>query len=463
MLHLAGKGAVSRKSISSVAALIRHSPPVHVPPWLKGWKYRKSHEIIGSTAEAVTDYQVRIRAYYGTPWDYQLFDGGYKYLPFPQLPKMIYDAGNLILPYQASDGNVRVKIIDASTLTETADYVIGADPLPGDGHACPAIIKFGSYYVVLYGSHAFTGTLTVSYSTDLQNWTTYNFPLSGNFSYPQLFLWTDGNLYMFIRHSVSATQTVWRLYKCTDITNSATWSLIDTIIDEGDGYAPYAKIRVEDGRAIVAWGRYIYATSADDTKLMCAYSDDLSTWYDTDGNAVTLPLSAANCLLYTHTSAVRTARARAVGDTFYILTASTTSNPQVLVEKTIGVALNTYSVPRNYRRPTGLFYHTAGYLRFYITSGTNLYRYRFDLSTKTFVLEQSVYPTPVYAVVEGGEIYDLPDWIVTSYLKTSDESANAHDILIATDREKTLPNDEVSLGGKCRTDFGDVRFTDGKG
>ena len=34
-------------------------------PWLDPWTYRKSHEIIGSTAGEVTDYQVRITVHYG--------------------------------------------------------------------------------------------------------------------------------------------------------------------------------------------------------------------------------------------------------------------------------------------------------------------------------------------------------------------------------------------------------------
>ena len=37
--------------------------------WLSGWGYRKSHEIIGSTAGAQTDYQIRIKAHYGSGTD----------------------------------------------------------------------------------------------------------------------------------------------------------------------------------------------------------------------------------------------------------------------------------------------------------------------------------------------------------------------------------------------------------
>jgi len=37
--------------------------------WLSGWDYRKSHEIVGSTAGAVTDYQIRIKVHYGSGTD----------------------------------------------------------------------------------------------------------------------------------------------------------------------------------------------------------------------------------------------------------------------------------------------------------------------------------------------------------------------------------------------------------
>ena len=40
-----------------------------VTPWLEGWSYRKSHVIIGSTSEAVTDYQVKIVVHYDSGED----------------------------------------------------------------------------------------------------------------------------------------------------------------------------------------------------------------------------------------------------------------------------------------------------------------------------------------------------------------------------------------------------------
>jgi len=37
--------------------------------WLSGWQYRKSHEINGSSAGSVTDYQIRIKVHYGSGTD----------------------------------------------------------------------------------------------------------------------------------------------------------------------------------------------------------------------------------------------------------------------------------------------------------------------------------------------------------------------------------------------------------
>ena len=47
----------------------KHGWPPPSTPWLTGWKYRKKHEINGSTAGAVTDYQIRVRVHYGSGTD----------------------------------------------------------------------------------------------------------------------------------------------------------------------------------------------------------------------------------------------------------------------------------------------------------------------------------------------------------------------------------------------------------
>jgi len=54
--------------------------------WLSGWSYRRFHEIVGSIAGAVTDYQVRVKVYYGPPELYKLIDGGHIGMTFPTRP-----------------------------------------------------------------------------------------------------------------------------------------------------------------------------------------------------------------------------------------------------------------------------------------------------------------------------------------------------------------------------------------
>ena len=52
-------------------SILAVAPKVHAQgtSWLSGWQYRKSHEIVGSAAGAVTDYPIRIVVYYGSGVD----------------------------------------------------------------------------------------------------------------------------------------------------------------------------------------------------------------------------------------------------------------------------------------------------------------------------------------------------------------------------------------------------------
>jgi len=56
---------------SLVAALSLLQAPIAAQgsDWLEGWFYRKEHRIVGSTAGAVTDYQIRIKVHYGSGTD----------------------------------------------------------------------------------------------------------------------------------------------------------------------------------------------------------------------------------------------------------------------------------------------------------------------------------------------------------------------------------------------------------
>jgi hypothetical protein len=70
-----GEGEGSYSGADNPATVTMNGPVretacfVQMLPWLNGWSLRKSHEIVGSTAGAQTDYQVRITAYYGVGTD----------------------------------------------------------------------------------------------------------------------------------------------------------------------------------------------------------------------------------------------------------------------------------------------------------------------------------------------------------------------------------------------------------
>lgn len=225
----------------------------------------------------------------------------HKYFPHINYPTAYYE-DNIIFPYQASDGNVKVDIIDYDTLTVLNTYTIGVDPFPTDAHAKPSIIKFGSYYVTLYGQHGMTGgTLKVGYSTNLETWNTYNFP-SGYWSYPQL--WVFGNkLYLCLRESVTATHTRDKWFETDSITSVASWVDKGILIDYGNNVAPYNLVRLinKNQRLGLVWAFYFYNGSPTyfGEVLHFAYTDNMINFYNKSGNSVSLPFDDGTTLLYT--------------------------------------------------------------------------------------------------------------------------------------------------------------------
>jgi len=431
--------------------------------------YRKSHEIDGSTEGEQTDYQVKINAHYSGTGQANSEKSGFKALTLNS-EWALYENGEIIFPYQtgAPDNDINVKIYDSATFAELHDYTVGTDPIPTDFHGAPAIIKFGSYFVLLYGEHYETGTLKVAYSLDLENWTVYSFPLAGGFTYPQLFIW-GGNLYLLIRHSVGATQTIWRLYNCTDVTNSGTWSLIGTIVDEGVGYAPYVVSRVvDDGvggdRLLLVWGRYEYGTPDYEKYLMCAYTDDLTNWKDTEGDPIALPLDKDNSLLATLDYKLHFGRAEGYGNTLWITPWWGEPANSLLIKKVIGGALSTHDLGE-----TGvdgeLFYHSGeGYLRLYmqldIAGDWKVRRYK--LQDSTITIEQTYGAIGTEKSRMTRRIYPEVDWVIAE-LMTGALDNNVNPILICTDAAIGDSNEDIYLNGHCRTDFGDIRFTESDG
>ena len=399
------------------------------------------------------DYQGRV-TYYPRKLFYKYYDG---FKVFTRISyRAIYEDNKIIMPYQ--DGtNISVKIYDYRNFTEIDDNVIDIDPLPGDCHGTPSMTKFGNYYVSIYGSHSWTGTLKVSYSTDLESWTTYNFPISGNYTYPQTFVWTDGDFYVVLRNSVSATQTDERLYKCTDITNSGSWSLINVIVNNGNNWSPYVTTRLVNdcSRLLMAYSLYCESPAGFNNRTYAIYSDNLSTWYNVgDNQAITLPSTDANSLLYQHSNITGSYdyAIEQTGNDIYVLAYEETRVGR-LIKQTLGGAQTVYTLTGAYGRSSWMFATDDGGLRIFLARGestslSNYWRnYRWwwqveKFKDGCFLVEEKIGLSDKAFLYPPYEVFGLTNVVMGSY---TDESLNNQNsnvntiILLERQDQKVFP------------------------
>jgi len=102
--------------------------------WLTGWSYRKSHQIVGSTAGAQTDYQVRITVYYGSGTD----SGGNVYLN----GKCRTDFGDI--RFTASDGSTLLAYwIESYTASSSAVFWVKVPSIPASPNTATIYIYYG--------------------------------------------------------------------------------------------------------------------------------------------------------------------------------------------------------------------------------------------------------------------------------------------------------------------------------
>jgi len=102
--------------------------------WLTGWSYRKSHQIVGSTAGAQTDYQVRITVYYGSGTD----SGGNVYLN----GKCRTDFGDI--RFTASDGSTLLAYwMESYTASSSAVFWVKVPSIPASPNTATIYIYYG--------------------------------------------------------------------------------------------------------------------------------------------------------------------------------------------------------------------------------------------------------------------------------------------------------------------------------
>jgi len=143
--------------------------------WLSGWQYRKSHQIVGSTAGAQTDYQIRVKTYYGSGTDNgeNVYLNGKCRADFGDVRFTASD-GTTLLNYwieEKSDGNwaifwVKVPSIPASPDTATIYIYYGKTDATTTSDPANTMLKYhgfedGTFGPFTYGDAAFTVTSSV--------------------------------------------------------------------------------------------------------------------------------------------------------------------------------------------------------------------------------------------------------------------------------------------------------------
>jgi len=168
-----------------------------------------------------------------------------------------------------------------------------ATEVDADDHSGPAIVVLSDGKIlVFYGHHYGPAYVKRStYAEDISSWGSAVTVESGTTSYRWPILLSNGDVWLFYRYQISATQRVW-CYKVSD-DDGDTWGSRVTLIDFGDGYWIYAYV-VSSGTAIhVTWWRR--PKPADDWEnVYYIYTPDGgSTWKTRAGVSKTPPIDAS--------------------------------------------------------------------------------------------------------------------------------------------------------------------------
>ena len=157
-----------------------------------------------------------------------------------------------------------------TTKTLSSQQQVGVNPLSGDGHGTPCIIRGSDGYLhVFYGCHGTSGCLgdkcyiqhAKSNSADnISAWTDKGNICDFKATYPNPIL-IGSDIYLFYRLHVSGNWFREVYSKSTD--QGENWSAADIIIDAGTGYCVYVGQVEEEGstKIHISWTLYVYSVS----------------------------------------------------------------------------------------------------------------------------------------------------------------------------------------------------------
>jgi len=261
--------------------------------------FRKSHEIEGVTAEQ-SDYQIPIKVHY-LDVGYFAENGTDDPLYTASYPRAVYYNGKTYMVYQGDAGyDPYIICYDHATDTVSDPVRVGTNPLSSDYHGVPVILIDDTGHIhVFYGAHH--GNLKYVRSDnpeDITAWTARGDP-TGGCSYPNV-IPDNGDIHLLYRH---ITGTLGNLAYRLSGDNGATWGaeniIIETNIAASDGI--YAYMAQLDGTKLHIVWRY-YTLLAGHQDVFHAYLELADgNMYSMDGTnmgpSITKAEADANCLV----------------------------------------------------------------------------------------------------------------------------------------------------------------------
>lgn len=265
--------------------------------------YRKSHEIEGSTEGAQEDYQVPIKVHYGDAGCFAE-NGVDEPLYFQNYPRAVYYNGKTYMVWQGDAGyDPYIICYDHATDTWSDAVKVGTNPLSGDYHGAPVILIDNSGYIhIFYGCHVTNLKYAKSDNPeDITAWTAQADPTT-MCTYPNVTP-DNGSIHLIYRHTVVA-QLGNLAYRLSD-DNGASWGaetiIIETEVPANDGI--YAYMPQLDGTKLhIIWRYYTPNGVGNPQNVYHAYLElsdgHMYSMDGTDlGTSITKAEADANCLV----------------------------------------------------------------------------------------------------------------------------------------------------------------------
>jgi len=226
-------------------AIFQFSPNVKADPdWLSGWQYRKSH-VIESASGAGTNYQIPIKIVCYAGNKEIVSDGIWCWFQDPRAIRYVGTYDKTYIGFVDSSGNI--KIASYNHETEEINTFTLKSALQVDDHAAPAIlIRNDGHIIVFYTSH-YDNTMRWRISTNPEDITSFGseYTFTGGkdtVCYPQpVMLSSESNkIYLFYRAAQSTGKDYWVYRTSTD--GGETFGSEKELFRGFDRDCPYTKL-----------------------------------------------------------------------------------------------------------------------------------------------------------------------------------------------------------------------------